>query len=76
MKKSIVSLFALVVSTLFAAESFARDQINIVGSSTVYPYGTVNAQRLGESGFKTPTYNPTGTGGAQNNRFAILQLPL
>ena len=63
MKKSIVSLFALVVSTLFAAESFARDQINIVGSSTVYPYGTVNAQRLGESGFKTPTYNPTGTGG-------------
>ena len=57
MKKSVVTLLALVVSTLFAAESFARDQINIVGSSTVYPYGTVNAQRLGESGFKTPTYN-------------------
>ena len=30
MKKSIVSLFALVVSTLFAAESFARDQIKTI----------------------------------------------
>ena len=40
MKKSFVTMLALVVSTLFAVESFARDQINIVGSSTVYPYGT------------------------------------
>ncbi len=63
MKKSILTFLALAVSVLFSAETFARDQINIVGSSTVYPYGTVNAQRLGESGFKTPTYNPTGTGG-------------
>ena len=35
MKKPFVTLLALVVSTLFAAESFARDQINIVGSSNV-----------------------------------------
>ena len=58
-----LTFLALAVSVLFSAETFARDQINIVGSSTVYPYGTVNAQRLGESGFKTPTYNPIGTGG-------------
>ena len=51
MKKSILTFLALAVSVLFSAETFARDQINIVGSSTVYPYGTVNAQRLGESGF-------------------------
>ena len=63
MKKSTLTFLALAVSVLFSAETFARDQINIVGSSTVYPYGTVNAQRLGESGFKTPTYNPIGTGG-------------
>ena len=63
MKKSMLTFLALAVSVLFSAETFARDQINIVGSSTVYPYGTVNAQRLGESGFKTPTYNPIGTGG-------------
>lgn len=46
-----------------ASQVEARDQISIVGSSTVYPYGTVNAQRLGEDGFNTPTYNSTGTGG-------------
>ena len=42
----------------------ARDQINIVGSSTVYPFATVVAEQFGKtSGFKTPKIESTGSGG-------------
>jgi len=41
-----------------------RDVINIVGSSTVYPFATVVAERFGKaSKFKTPKIESTGTGG-------------
>ena len=44
--------------------SQARDQIQIVGSSTVYPFSTLVAERFGSSGkFKTPVVESTGTGG-------------
>ncbi len=42
----------------------ARDQISIVGSSTVYPFATVVAEQFGRgSQFKTPTVESTGSGG-------------
>ncbi len=42
----------------------ARDQIRIVGSSTVYPFATVVAEEFGRSStFKTPIIESTGTGG-------------
>jgi phosphate transport system substrate-binding protein len=45
------------------AES-ARDNISIVGSSTVYPFATSVAEQLGKSGkTKTPKVESTGTGG-------------
>ncbi len=41
-----------------------RDQIKIVGSSTIFPYATVVAEKFGKSGkFKTPVVESTGTGG-------------
>jgi phosphate transport system substrate-binding protein len=56
-------LIALIMS-LMTITSYARDQINIVGSSTVYPFSTVVAERFGKSGkFKTPVIESTGTGG-------------
>jgi len=46
----------------FAAS--ARDTISIVGSSTVYPFATVVAERFGKSTqFKTPKIESTGSGG-------------
>jgi phosphate transport system substrate-binding protein len=52
---------ALLSSTGLAA---ARDQIRIVGSSTVYPFTTVVAEQLGKTaGVKTPVVESTGTGG-------------
>ena len=48
----------------FATNSYSRDQIKIVGSSTVYPYATVVAEKVGKGGkFKTPVIESTGTGG-------------
>jgi len=42
----------------------ARDQIQVVGSSTVYPFSTIVAERFGNKGnFKTPVIESTGTGG-------------
>ncbi len=40
-----------------------RDYISIVGSSTVYPFATVVAERFGRTtSFKTPKIEPTGSG--------------
>ncbi|MDQ7070977.1 MAG: substrate-binding domain-containing protein [Rhodobacterales bacterium] len=47
-----------------AAPVMARDQINIVGSSTVFPFSTTVAERFGKStDFKTPVVESTGSGG-------------
>ncbi len=58
------------VGLLFAAGSqpvsaqSGRDYIYIVGSSTVYPFSTVVAERFGRgSEFKTPKVESTGSGG-------------
>jgi phosphate transport system substrate-binding protein len=41
-----------------------RDSISVVGSSTVYPFTTVVAERFGRAGkFRTPKVESTGTGG-------------
>ena len=47
-----------------AGTAEARDQIRIVGSSTVFPFATTVAEQFGKSGgFKTPVVESTGTGG-------------
>lgn len=47
-----------------AAAKMGRDYIYIVGSSTVYPFSTVVAERFGRSTkFKTPKVEATGSGG-------------
>tara|TARA_B100000035_G_scaffold133653_1_gene113659 strand:+ start:272 stop:1243 length:972 start_codon:yes stop_codon:yes gene_type:complete len=53
-----------IFTILFAGTLSARDQIKIVGSSTVYPFATTVAERFGKtSGFKTPVVESTGSGG-------------
>ena len=55
---------ALGLVVLASATAVARDQINIVGSSTVYPFTTTVAEQFGRQGkFKTPKVESTGTGG-------------
>ena len=54
------ALFAFGTSTAYAS----RDQIRVVGSSTVYPFTTAVAEQFGKkTGAKTPIIESTGTGG-------------
>jgi phosphate transport system substrate-binding protein len=47
-----------------SAPAMARDTISIVGSSTVYPFATVVAERFGtKTDFSTPKLESTGSGG-------------
>lgn len=47
-----------------SAPAMARDTISIVGSSTVYPFATVVAERFGaNTDFPTPKLESTGSGG-------------
>ena len=49
--KLIAMTAAAVVGTFaFAGSAVARDQIRIVGSSTVYPFTTAVAEQFGKSG--------------------------
>jgi phosphate transport system substrate-binding protein len=54
---------AAVGMAAFAGAASARDQIRIVGSSTVYPFTTAVAEQFGKTGGKTPVVESTGTGG-------------
>jgi phosphate transport system substrate-binding protein len=61
MNKSLILASALLAAT--ATGALARDQIRIVGSSTVYPFTTAVAEQFGKSGNKAPVVESTGTGG-------------
>ena len=55
---------AVVALAAMSDAASARDQIRIVGSSTVYPFTTAVAEQFGKSGAgKTPVVESTGTGG-------------
>jgi phosphate transport system substrate-binding protein len=57
-------VLAFGLAAAIAAPAAARDQIRIVGSSTVYPFSTAVAEQFGRTqGFKTPVVESTGTGG-------------
>ncbi len=60
---STTTLVGLILSAASYAQS-GRDYVYIVGSSTVYPFATVVAERFGRgSEFKTPKVESTGSGG-------------
>jgi phosphate transport system substrate-binding protein len=66
MKKTVVWMAAAAFLAAAAGTAAAqqRDGISIVGSSTVYPFATVVAEKFGKTGgFKTPKIESTGTGG-------------
>ena len=58
-------LFLIVFfNIVFLGSMQARDQLYVVGSSTVYPFATVVAENFGQkSGMKVPKIESTGSGG-------------
>ncbi len=65
MKHSLTATaLAAVVSVAAVGSAAARDQIRIVGSSTVFPFSTAVAETFGKtSSFKAPVVESTGSGG-------------
>ena len=65
MKTKLLTVFAVVLFSMGVANSaLAREQISIVGSSTVFPFATTVAEKFGQqSDFKTPVIESTGSGG-------------
>ncbi len=62
--KTFLVAVAFSVSVLGAGQASARDYISIVGSSTVYPFATVVAEKFGRSTtYSTPKIESTGSGG-------------
>ena len=62
--KFIACTVVLAASAAVANVAVARDQIRVVGSSTVYPFTTAVAEQFGKAnGGKTPVVESTGTGG-------------
>jgi phosphate transport system substrate-binding protein len=58
------TIIAGLLALTLADQAAARDQIRIVGSSTVFPFATTVAERFGKGGqFKAPIVESTGTGG-------------
>ena len=55
---------AAAISVALVGSAEARDQIRIVGSSTVFPFSTAVAEQFGKAtNFSTPVVESTGTGG-------------
>jgi len=62
--KTVASAAILAAAAATAAD--ARDQIRIVGSSTVFPFSTAVAEQFGRStDFQTPVVESTGSGGGR-----------
>ncbi len=64
MKFGTIASAAAGLAMAFAGTAEARDQIRIVGSSTVFPFATAVAEQFGKTtAFKTPVIESTGSGG-------------
>ena len=64
MKRIIAAASLVLFSTSFSHAQNTRDYIEIVGSSTVYPFATAVAEKFGKgTEFKTPKIESTGSGG-------------
>ena len=62
--KKLFKITILLVGLSFSQEALARKHMQIVGSSTLYPFTTVIAEEFGlNTKFRTPIVEATGTGG-------------
>ena len=62
--KKILTIAAATLAVAGAASAQSRDQIRVVGSSTVFPFSTAVAEQFGRTtDFATPVVESTGSGG-------------
>jgi len=69
MNRTSTLIGAALLTAGISTNVMARDYISIVGSSTVYPFATVVAERFGKvTDFKTPKIESTGSGGGASGK--------
>lgn len=61
-----MKIFLTILIVLISFNSYARNHIRIVGSSTLYPFITIAAEKYGKISGYTPIVESTGTGGGFN----------
>ena len=62
--KKVLLATAVSIGLIANLQAAGRETISVVGSSTVYPFATVVAEKFGKkSSFKTPKIESTGSGG-------------
>ena len=63
-KTRLFAVTFVLASLVISSTANARDQIRVVGSSTVYPFATVVAEEFGtKTDYRTPVIEATGSGG-------------
>lgn len=63
-RSTLILTASLILATAGNSLAAGRDRIDIVGSSTVYPFATVVAEKFGKkTSFPTPKIESTGSGG-------------
>lgn len=71
MKRTILGLAFAGILSVNSVSAQQRQQIRIVGSSTVYPFSSYVAEEFGETtGFRTPIVESTGSGGGHKLFYA------
>jgi phosphate transport system substrate-binding protein len=63
LKLTMAASAVAVLTGLHISDAQARDRIQVVGSSTVFPFTTAVAEKFGQKSGKTPIVESTGTGG-------------
>lgn len=59
-----IALSTICLQFLYPTQAYAREQIRVVGSSTVFPFVSAAAEQFGHiKSFPTPIVESTGTGG-------------
>lgn len=58
-----IKIILSILMISFSAQAQERQQIRIVGSSTLYPFITIAAEKFGKLSGHTPVVEATGTGG-------------
>jgi phosphate transport system substrate-binding protein len=62
--KNLMLVTTLAAMSIGSVQGAGRDTISVVGSSTVYPFATVVAEKFGKkTSFNTPKIESTGSGG-------------
>ena len=70
-QRTIFAAIVMTMASITATTSMARESIEVVGSSTVYPFSTVVAERYGRASGKATPQNRVNRFGRWHEAFLL-----